>query len=378
MAMAYFVTAPLWHMLAIFAVALTLSLGDDLLRSSRAKLTTVASTFFFPGRSIMFALKPVAGLFTLALCATVANAQAPAPRTVEARETSFTSGGKVIRLEVFAPKGDDKVPAIVLVPESKSLDEVGVVYRGAARLLAERGYLVALIHVFDRTGHKKGVDPKKINEEDFRAWKETVADGFCHIRDKLDRKRVKKEDVGLLGFSLGGFLALSAATDKELGVTAVASYFGGIPDQLWPDVRHLPPTLLIHGRKDAIVSVRHSLAVHGFCGLNKIPHECKIYDEGHMFEGALTAYVLGVRTQHLLGIRKGKFDPAAAIIEALRKEPTVHDAVGRGLSFFDRHLKRVKPPIEGAPEKESQQWDENAGDFVINGTHTVPGSSRRD
>jgi len=297
----------------------------------------------------MFALKSVAGLFTLALWAAVAYAQAPAPRTVEARETSFTSGDKKIRLEVFAPKGDDKVPAILLVPESKSMDEVGVVYRGAARLLAERGYLVALVHIFDRTGHKKGVDPKKIKEEDFRAWKETVADGFRHVRDKLDRKRVKKEEVGMLGFSLGGFLALSAATDKQLGVTAVASYFGGIPDELWPDVRHLPPTLCIHGRKDAIVCVRHSLAVQGFCGLNKIPHECKIYDDGHMFEGALTTYVVGVLTQHRLGIRKGEFDQAAAIIEALRKEPTVQDAVGRGLSFFDTHLKRVKPALQGAP-----------------------------
>src|SRR5262249_41637387 len=123
-------------------------------------------------------------ILAVALYFTGASALALEPAKVEVCKTSFKSGPKKdkdIRLEVFTPAGKGPLPAILLVPESKSLDNVGDTYRGAARFLAERGNVVALVHFFDRTGHK-GVNPNDIKEEDFRAWRETVAEAFQHVQ----------------------------------------------------------------------------------------------------------------------------------------------------------------------------------------------------
>src|SRR5262249_3596057 len=135
------------------------------------------------------------------------------------------------------------------------------VYRALAQRLAEEGYVVLIVHFFERTGHD-GVDRSKITEEDFRAWMDTLADGVKYAR-KL--KQVDKDRVGLLGFSLGGFVAVAVAAEETVKVQAVGCYFGGVPDELWPRLKKLPPLLVVHGGRDDIVPVRRAYALIGFC-----------------------------------------------------------------------------------------------------------------
>src|SRR6516162_7026243 len=98
-------------------------------------------------------------------CLCLARASAQPPNPVVHSTAMFRSGGKDVRIERFQPAGKGKYPAIVLVPESKSLEEVGDVYRAIAERVAEEGYAVLMVHFFDRTGHK-GVDPLKIEDRD--------------------------------------------------------------------------------------------------------------------------------------------------------------------------------------------------------------------
>jgi len=59
--------------------------------------------------------------------------------------------------------------------------------------------------------------------------------------------------VGLIGYSLGAFLALSTAATLP-GVRAVVDFFGwmGPPGE---EVRGLPPLLILHGEADSVVPV---------------------------------------------------------------------------------------------------------------------------
>jgi dienelactone hydrolase len=259
------------------------------------------------------------------------------PPAVRHTCAALVSGGKKIRVERFQPAGKGRYPAVILVPESSSLDKVGDVYRAIAERVAEEGYVVVMVHFFDRTGHN-GVDPKKILEKDFRAWMATVRDAVRHIRELPE---VEPKRVGLLGFSLGGFLSISVAADKDLGIAAVASYFGGAPEKLWPKLVWLPPTLVVGGVEDTVVPVDRSYTLIGFLVAQGLPCEHKIYGkQGHLFEQELTRWVLADKLARQ--VQRKEFSVSKSIGRALRSNPTLREAFGIGTTFFKKHL---RPPV---------------------------------
>ena len=67
---------------------------------------------------------------------------------------------------------------------------------------------------------------------------------------------VSEGRIGLLGFSLGGFLAVSTAGSIP-EVEAVVEFFGGAIDEqsLESQLRGFPPLLIIHGENDESVPV---------------------------------------------------------------------------------------------------------------------------
>jgi dienelactone hydrolase len=200
--------------------------------------------------------------------------------------------------------------------------------------LAEEGYVLLIVHFFDRTGHD-GVDPKRIREKDFLEWMGALRDGIQYARGLPN---VDKDRVGLLGFSLGAYLSVAVAADEKIPVKAVASYFGGAPDKLWPQLTKLPPLLIVHGGLDNIVPVAAALRLAGFCKQKGLPCECKIYEkEGHLFEQTLTKYLLLKKGLSLFGGKN--FEVAEAIAEAVQQETTVKGAVQTGVNFFKQYLK---------------------------------------
>jgi dienelactone hydrolase len=137
-------------------------------------------------------------------------------------------------------------------------------------------------------------------------------------------KNVDPQRIGLCGFSLGGYLAMAAAAKKELMITAVAEFFGGLPDELWKDLKHLPPTLIMHGDKDSIVSVKEAYALRGVCEACKYRYEIKIYEgQDHLFRNAFAV-------QDFL---------------MLEKHPLYNDIKATTLTFFARHLKKGSRPL---------------------------------
>ena len=57
----------------------------------------------------------------------------------------------------------------------------------------------------------------------------------------IDAGRSVRRDVGLLGLSLGGCVAAAPATRDER-VAALGVLYGGMPDTMVSEVKHLPPS----------------------------------------------------------------------------------------------------------------------------------------
>jgi dienelactone hydrolase len=65
--------------------------------------------------------------------------------------------------------------------------------------------------------------------------------------------------LGLIGFSLGGGLALGYAESAPGRVGAVVDFFGFIANQdIYKNANKLPPTLVLHNSKDQIVGLKYS------------------------------------------------------------------------------------------------------------------------
>jgi carboxymethylenebutenolidase len=193
--------------------------------------------------------------------------------------SNFTSGGVPIAFDAFLPDGNgQRFPAVIGLHGSAgghaSMSD-------PATMLAEQGFAVYVLHYFDRTG-TTGVADKQTAIRCFPVWGKTVWDAISHIETQptVDSRR-----IGLLGFSLGAYLALSeAAVDSR--VKAVVEFFGGFPKEMKFFTRRLCPTLILHGDADPTVPVEEALHLQQILEKKSIPYEMQIYpDAGHGFTG---------------------------------------------------------------------------------------------
>jgi dienelactone hydrolase len=68
-----------------------------------------------------------------------------------------------------------------------------------------------------------------------------VRDAVAYARSL---RNVDAESIGLVGISLGAFLALAVAAEEDLRIAAVVNFFGGMPRPL-RRVKSLPPMLVL-------------------------------------------------------------------------------------------------------------------------------------
>src|SRR5262249_22999173 len=122
---------------------------------------------------------------------------------------------------------------------------------------------------------------EKVLDAHFRDWTGAVADAvkYAGKLPNVDNRR-----VGVVGFSLGAYLALASAADKDLQLFAVVELFGGLPRSLQDKARTLPPTLILHGAADAVIPVREAFTLRRLLNEAKRVCEFKVYPEaGHVF-----------------------------------------------------------------------------------------------
>jgi len=149
-----------------------------------------------------------------------------------------------------------------------------------AKMLAQQGFAVHILHYFDRTG--TSFADKQTIFKNFPIWMKTLWDAVSYVEKQ---PHVDTERIGLMGFSLGAYLSLSAASiDKR--VRAVVEFFGGLPKEMKLFMRRLCPVLILHGDADPTVPVEEAYHLQQVLEKKGIPYEMRIYPgAGHGFSG---------------------------------------------------------------------------------------------
>lgn len=197
---------------------------------------------------------------------------------VQQSTLTFASGKVAIPVQLFMPEDGGPHPVVIALHGSGGIREGWA--EQPASLLAGRGFAVFVVHYFERTG-TLWADDRTIRQN-FEPWVKTISDAitFASKQPGVDGAR-----VGLLGFSLGGYLALSVAT-VDPRVKAVVEYFGGLPEELTHELKPLPPVLVLHGERDSVVPVREAHKLQHLFETTGTPYEIKLYPgAGHGFSG---------------------------------------------------------------------------------------------
>lgn len=195
---------------------------------------------------------------------------------VKVSQISFVSGGKAIAIDCFIPEPtSQQFPAVIALHGSGGGHDT---LAETAHPLAEQGFCVYVPHYFDRTGTTEAAMPAMFLN--FPLWMKTLWDVVSLV---ANQPSVDPARIGLLGFSLGGYLAMSVACiDPRIRV--VTEYFGGLPREVRIFMRRLPPVLILHGDADTVVPVAEAHSLQQIAQERSVPCEMQIYPgEGHHF-----------------------------------------------------------------------------------------------
>jgi carboxymethylenebutenolidase len=141
------------------------------------------------------------------------------------REVELDLGDELVRAEIHAPLGGEPGPAVVVIPDD---DGLGPRISALAEDLARSGVLALVV---DWLGEEGTADLEEAVER--------IALAVEHLRDDPGAAG----PVGLVGFGVGGAVAVVAAPDAEVDAVLV---FDGLPDPEMLDPEVPPVPLRVH------------------------------------------------------------------------------------------------------------------------------------
>lgn len=208
---------------------------------------------------------------------------------------TFQSGGKTIPVEVFLPPGTDRQPAVIVAYGTEGMSpQFGPAIRSFAGNLAAKGHVVMIPEYFKSTPVTAGIQALEAFRRERDKWVAVLSDAAAYA---LTRPEVKGGKTGIVGFSMGGHLALRRAkAPTGVKVDAVVDFFGPIDnpppfDGIGDGLARMPPLLIHHGSADQVVPPQESEQLERMltaAGKRKgTDFDAKYYaGEGHGFKGA--------------------------------------------------------------------------------------------
>jgi carboxymethylenebutenolidase len=289
-------------------------------------------------------------IVTAVFAASVLLVPAPSSRAgftlARAKEAalSFTAAECTIPVWRFTPvETSGQLPGVVLLYGIDGMDELQktkMLYKTVAGKIAEKGYVVHFVHYFERTTFKpeeiapiKEAFQRQLLEKNaqfdpkltdlYVKWMEAVKAGIEHLRkaDNVDPTR-----IGLMGVSMGGFLATSlAVNDPKLDVKLVANIFGALPAQQKEELSRLknklPPLLLMGGEDDEIVPERLQRDLFSLWRSTGNKGEAHFYGGvGHVFYDKTT--------------------------KSINLDMAMNEALPTAIRFLKRHMGAVVEPVK--------------------------------
>lgn len=176
-------------------------------------------------------------------------------RPARTTETNGASAPEKVAWVRYAAKRSGRPPSVLVLHGSRGFDLKLQAYERYANALTSEGidaYLVTYYVANDSTtlkGMSTSREREAYESRRYDAWIERVSSVIGTILKSEDGS----DRIGLLGFSLGGFVAAATASRDER-VSALAVLYGGMPDSIAPQVKHMPPMIELHGDADRNVS----------------------------------------------------------------------------------------------------------------------------
>ncbi|WP_161570783.1 alpha/beta hydrolase family protein [Granulicella sibirica] len=210
-------------------------------------------------------------------------------------QSTFRSGPSTIRIHQTEPSTPSRHPAILLLHGAGGnttfwLDRI-------APFVGRLGVSLYAPHYFDRTGTQRADPATILDGVHVPLWLETVSDALAYVRS---RPNVDPNRIALLGISLGAFLSLAhAATHAD--IRAVVEISGGLVEPYASQATQaFPPTLILHGEVDQVVSLDQARSLEKRLQSLNVPHERHILPgEGHWFSHGAQVRILAAIAQFL-------------------------------------------------------------------------------
>lgn len=241
-------------------------------------------------------------LMWLGIAAPVAGA------ATEGRNVTLAAAGGAVSAELFEAAGDDRRPAVILLHGQQGLAPFRAFYRSVGAALAAAGIDAYLVTYYRGDEARRANDPDSRNRaalfsERMRSWAQLINT----VADDVRAGRHASGRIGVLGFSLGGYVATATAA-RDPRIAALAVFYGGIPDVLKDEITHLPPLLELHGDADRVVPLADGKALVALATKLGQPAENVVYPgAGHGFSDADNAdarrRMVGFFRTHLLRTR---------------------------------------------------------------------------
>jgi carboxymethylenebutenolidase len=188
----------------------------------------------------------------------------------------------------YAASGSAKRPAVIILHGSRGLELRPRAYQRYAEALAAEGIDACLVRYFgpaDAEALSKLPTPASrgaYDEGRFGVWSDRVSAAVTAILSRPD----SSGRLGLLGFSLGGFVAATTAA-RDDRVSALAVLYGGMPRKVAPGVTRLPALIELHGDADHNVAPADGEALVALAKSVGAPAEHVVYPgKGHGFDFA--------------------------------------------------------------------------------------------
>ena len=207
-------------------------------------------------------------------------------QTLVGTTSVFHSDHQAITIERFDPRSGTYHMAVLFVhggggPQGDWRKS------GILEALTTAGYSVFVPHFFDGPGQwSRSVKPQM-----FLAYIRTLNDATRYIAAQPE---IRNKGIGVVGFSLGGYLALALAEEERSHppplrspeIKAVVEFFGGMPGFAEERLTAMPPVLILHGEDDDVVPVGSAYELEKLLKKRAVPYEIKIYPhQGHGFSG---------------------------------------------------------------------------------------------
>lgn len=180
----------------------------------------------------------------------LAFARSARARSVEPVTVAADDGP--IALERYAANRSGARPAVFVLHGARGIELEPRAYERYADSLAAADIDAYLVHYFT-AADARALDPATStpltrsahNTGRFDGWSRRVSLAVNAVLARPD----SAGRAGLLGFSLGGFVATQTAAE-DARVSALAVLYGGMPDAFLSRVMRMPPVLELHGDAD--------------------------------------------------------------------------------------------------------------------------------